>query len=90
MLTKIQNFLQKITGQNDEKNIDQKEITFKIDGMHCVSCSLSIDLELEDLEGVKMAKTNFAKSQTKVIFDTKKTDEKKIKNLIKGLGYKVV
>lgn len=87
MLKKIQEFIKNLSHSKVSEN--QKEITLKINGMHCVSCSLSIDLELEDLEGVVLAKTNYAKSQTKVIFDTKKTSEEKIKNLIIGLGYKV-
>lgn len=60
---------------------------FKINGMHCTSCAISIDGELEDMEGVKEAVTNYAKQQTEVIFDPAKVAEDKIKTIIKDLGY---
>lgn len=60
---------------------------FKIKGMHCTSCTFSIDGELEDTDGVKEASTNFAKSQTEVKFDPEKVSEEKIVKLIKKAGY---
>ena len=42
-----------------------QEVVLKIDGMHCTSCSLSIDGELEDLPGVISASTSYAKSITR-------------------------
>ena len=62
---------------------------FKIDGMHCTSCSMSIDGELEDTEGVIEAKTNYAQAQTKVAYDPKKVQPEKLKQVIEGLEYKV-
>lgn len=59
-----------------------------ITGMHCTSCAINIDGELEDTEGVKEAKTSYAKQQIEVTFDPqsvsvdrliaviRKTDEK--------------
>lgn len=64
-----------------------KTITLKISGMHCVSCSLNIDGELEDTQGVKEAYTNYAKQQTEVTFDEKTLSEKEIADIIKNLGY---
>lgn len=65
-----------------------KKIKFKIEGMHCVSCAMSIDMDLEDLNGVIEAKTNYAKSQTEVEFDEEKVDDKKIVEIISNVGYK--
>jgi len=60
---------------------------FKILDMHCTACALNIDFELEDLEGVKMAKTNYAKSETVVEYDPKILSGKKIIEAIKKAGY---
>lgn len=62
----------------------------KIEGMHCSSCAMSIDMDLEDLKGVKEAKTNYAKEVSEVEFDEEKV---KVEDLIKSIektGYKVV
>lgn len=60
---------------------------FKITGMHCTSCAMNIDGELEDTEGVKGSTTSYAKQETEVEYDEKKVDEKKILNTIKSVGY---
>lgn len=61
--------------------------TFKITGMHCTSCSMVIDMDLEDLEGVKSAKTSYAKQATEVEFDPEKVTEQHIIEAIKKSGY---
>ena len=63
---------------------------FKITGMHCTSCAMNIDGELEDTEGVKQSNTNYAKQETEVEFDEKKVDEKKVLEIIKSVGYTAV
>lgn len=63
---------------------------FKITGMHCVSCSMNIDGELEDTEGIKEAYTNFAKAVSEVTYDEEKMNPKKIIEVIKKLGYDAV
>jgi len=65
-----------------------KKIKFKIDGMHCSSCAMNIDFDLEDLEGVKSAKTNYAKEECEVEFDETKTSLQEISKQIKETGYK--
>lgn len=60
---------------------------FKIDGMHCTSCSLNIDGELEDLPGVLDASTSYAKSLTKVTYDPEVIAPAKILTAIKQVGY---
>jgi len=61
---------------------------FKIFDMHCTSCAMNIDGELEETEGIKESNTSYAKSQTTVEFDEKKIDESKITEIIKNIGYK--
>ncbi|MEO6508693.1 MAG: heavy-metal-associated domain-containing protein [Patescibacteria group bacterium] len=60
----------------------------KIDGMHCTSCAMNIDFDLEDLEGVKMCKTNYAKQLSEVEFDEDKISVEQILEQVKKTGYK--
>jgi copper chaperone CopZ len=64
--------------------------TFKISGMHCTSCSMNIDGELEDTNGVVSADTSYADAKTKVVFDSKQISQVEIKKVIEGTGYEVV
>lgn len=61
---------------------------FKIEGMHCTSCAMNIDFDLEDLEGIKSANTNYAKSETEVEFDEEKIGVTQIVKSIEKTGYK--
>lgn len=63
---------------------------FKIEGMHCTSCAMNIDSELEDTEGVKSASTNFAKCIVDVEYDSAKLSEKEIIKTIKSAGYNAI
>lgn len=63
------------------------KIILEINGMHCTSCAMNIDFDLEDLEGVKSAKTNYAKQQSEVEFDEEKIKLKAILEQIKKTGY---
>lgn len=74
--------------QKPDSNLSS--LTLKITGMHCSSCSLNIDGELEDLEGVISADTSYAKSLTKVTFDPSKVTPDKIKQVIEALDYTIV
>lgn len=60
---------------------------FKIEGMHCSSCAMTIDMDLEDLEGIKSAKTSYAKSEVEVEFDPAKVNEELILETVKKSGY---
>lgn len=60
---------------------------FKIDGMHCSSCAMTIDFDLEDLEGVKSVKTSYAKQETEVEFEEGKVEVEQIIKHIGKIGY---
>lgn len=64
-----------------------KTITLKITGMHCVSCTMNIDGELEDTKGVKESSTNFIKAKTVVSYDETLVTDKDIIKIIKTAGY---
>lgn len=60
---------------------------FKILDMHCHSCALTIDWDLEDVEGVKSSKTSYTKGETEVEFDEERTKPEVIVETIKKSGY---
>ena len=64
-----------------------KNLKLKIIGMHCTSCAMNIDGELEDVQGVKSASTSYARQETDVEYDEEKVNEKKIVEIIKNVGY---
>lgn len=55
--------------------------------MHCTSCAMNIDFDLEDLEGVNTSKTNYAKQETEVEFDEDKLKTEIIIETVKKTGY---
>lgn len=61
---------------------------FKISGMHCTSCAMNIDFDLEDIEGVKKAITSYAKGEVEVEFEENKLNAKELIEVIKKTGYK--
>lgn len=63
---------------------------FKITGMHCTSCAMTIDMDLEDLPGVAKAHTSYAKGETEVEFDPDKIVDQKILETIKKSGYSAI
>ena len=56
--------------------------------MHCSSCAMSIDMDLEDLKGVKSANTSYAKQVSEVEYFEEQITEDTIINQIKKTGYK--
>ena len=65
-------------------------LTLKLSGLHCVSCAMNIDMELEEAAGVLEAKTNYVKQVTEVKFDNEKITSERIGQIISGLGYAVI
>ncbi len=61
---------------------------FKITGMHCTSCAMNIDGDLEDnIKGVKSANTSYAKLETEVEFEEEEVKVEQIIAQIKETGY---
>ncbi len=53
--------------------------------MHCTSCAMNIDFELEDAEGIKESRTNYARQQTEVTFDPEKISVEKVISIIRSV-----
>lgn len=66
-----------------------KTIVLNIKGMHCTSCAMSIDGDLEDyVKGVKSAKTSYAKEVCEIEFEEEAVGVEQIIAQIKKSGYK--
>ena len=55
--------------------------------MHCASCAMNIDGELEDSNKIISVTTSYAKAKTVVEFDPGVISEQEIKDLIQKVGY---
>ncbi len=66
-----------------------KKETFKVAGMSCVNCAARIERGLSDAPGVEDASVNFAMGELSVSFDPSRIGEKRIRELVVGLGYQV-
>jgi len=64
-----------------------KNLKLKIDGMHCSSCAMNIDFDLEDLDGILSVKTSYAKQESEIEYDEKKLSVEKIVSTIESTGY---
>ena len=73
-----------------KKKLAGTTITLKLSGLHCSSCSLNIDSDLEDLPGVISTSTSYAKQLSTITYDPKLTSPIKFKEVIEKLGYEVV
>jgi len=60
---------------------------FLVSGMHCLSCAHIIEMDLEELQGVKSAKVDFVSSKAAVEFDEAKLSGQKIIEAITKAGY---
>ena len=66
----------------------KKEI-FKIKGMHCASCAITIEKAASGLRGVKTAQVNFATETLSVEFDEKIIPESSFFKAVESVGYKL-
>lgn len=66
-----------------------KTVNLKINGMDCTACALNIDLDLEELPGVKKSQTNYARQETVIEFNPSLVSENQIVTTIAKTGYQV-
>ncbi|MCK9899295.1 heavy metal transporter [Parafrankia colletiae] len=62
--------------------------TFRVEGMHCGSCSLLIDDALEDLPGVRSTQTALRQGRTTVELDLSQSRPQDVVKVIEDLGYR--
>lgn len=64
-----------------------KKKTFKVEGMHCTSCALMIESDLEDAGVISVC--SYTSYTLDVEFDEKKISEQRIKETVKKTGYTI-
>lgn len=61
--------------------------TFKTTGTHCPSCSMMIQLTVEELDGVARVSADHSSNTTTVEYDPALIDPDTIARAIEGAGY---
>jgi copper chaperone CopZ len=64
-----------------------ESVDLTTNGMHCSSCSMLIEMEVGDLDGVSSVKADYGTGTTHVEFDPIKVTEDQIIIAIQGAGY---
>ncbi len=64
--------------------------TFPIRGMHCASCSLTIERTLKKLDGIESVEVSYGTEKAKIQFDESKIDAAKMTKAIDPLGYSLI
>jgi Cu+-exporting ATPase len=67
-----------------------KKATLSIGGMTCASCAATIEMSLNEVEGVSSANVNLASENASVEYDPSKTDVGRLEKAITDTGYKVL
>ena len=66
-----------------------KTVNLKINGMHCTSCVMLIEGDLEEISGIKNCNCNYAKGECSVEIEDS-VDRNEIKKIITNDGYTVL
>jgi len=64
-----------------------KHITLNIEGMHCGSCSTSIELMLSNTSGINSVKVDFNSKKADIDFDETKITEQAVISSIGEVGF---
>ena len=66
-----------------------KKKTFKVKGMHCASCVVTIERVLKKTAGVRSVSVNFASESALVEFDEQIVQESGIAKAVESVGYRL-
>ncbi|AKM82621.1 TPA: copper-translocating P-type ATPase [Candidatus Berkelbacteria bacterium] len=66
---------------------NDKKIQINLSGMHCASCALIIEKEINKLPGIKQANVNFGAEKASIIYDEDSLKIEEITKTIKNAGY---
>lgn len=65
-----------------------EKLDLQIEGMHCGSCAVGIQMIVSNLDGVKSAEVSYEGKKGTFEFDPTKVDKGQIIKAIEELGYK--
>jgi copper chaperone CopZ len=66
-----------------------KNVTLKVDGMHCTGCASTIQVLLQRNEGVKKASASFDAGEARVLYDPASVSEDQLAGAIEKAGFRV-
>lgn len=66
-----------------------KNVTFKVEGMHCTGCASTVQLLLQRLPGVRRVSAYFNIGEVSVLFEPATVSEDEIAAVIEKPGYRV-
>lgn len=69
---------------------DRKEITIRIEGMHCGMCTARMQKAFLAMKGVKEADVNLDTKSARIVYDAGKVTEDDLKKTVEETGYSVV
>lgn len=68
--------------------IENKEIN--VEGMHCPSCKLAVEMSLKDLDGVEDAVADYETGKVKVELDSDKVSDADLSGAVDEAGFKML
>lgn len=66
-----------------------KNVTFKVEGMHCTGCASTIQALLQRNDGVKKASASFDAGEARVFYDPTVISEDQVASVIEKAGFRV-
>ncbi len=66
-----------------------QKVAFKVQGMHCASCTQRVERALARLPGVVAVKVDLASGQAVVEYAPDEASERQMKETVRALGYRV-
>lgn len=66
-----------------------KNVTFKVEGMHCTGCASTIQALLQHNAGVKKASASFDAGEARVLYDPAEVSEDQVAAVIEKAGFRV-
>lgn len=66
------------------------EMTLRIQGMHCASCTMNVENFLIRLDGIFDVKADLTSQSAKIRYDSSKVDMDEIKKVIESLGFELL
>ena len=70
--------------------ISMVKAKFKVGGMDCASCALTIEKSVKQLKGVKEAKASFAAGELNVDYDPRAAKPEEIRKKVEQAGYSLI
>lgn len=64
--------------------------TFKVGGLHCKGCALSLEDSLEKIAWIEEAKVDFDLASATIRYEENKFNYNKIKDTIERKGFKII